>query len=81
MEATRQLGLSVPGDVSVAGFDDLPTASDRFPSLTTIRQPVFEMGQVGARLLHEAILAGTVPTGQLALDVRLVVRESTAQAG
>lgn len=77
IEAARSMGLDVPGDVSVAGFDDLPTATDRFPSLTTIHQPVFEMGELGTRILLEAMEKGEVPTLQTTLPVSLIVREST----
>ena len=77
IEAARAMGLDVPRDVSIAGFDDLPTATDRFPSLTTIHQPVREMGELGARMLVEAVEKGVVPTGQTTLEVSLIVREST----
>lgn len=77
IEAARSLGLDVPGDVSVAGFDDLPTATDRFPSLTTIHQPVREMGVLGATMLLEAMRSGNTLNKQTTLPVNLVVREST----
>jgi len=77
IEAARSLGMNIPGDVSVAGFDDLPSATDRFPSLTTIHQPVCEMGEVGAKILLDAIQRGNIPSGQTTLDVSLVLREST----
>ncbi len=77
VEAGRALGLEFPGDVSVAGFDDLPTAADRTPSLTTIHQPVYQMGELSARTLVNAMLRSQNPTGQTILDVSLMVREST----
>lgn len=77
IEAARSLGVDVPGDLSVAGFDDLPTATDRFPSLTTVHQPVREMGVLGAENLLKAIQSESVPKGRTTLDVNLVIRQST----
>ena len=77
IEAARQLGLRIPEDVSICGFDDLPTAADRFPSLTTIHQPAKEIAELGARKILNTIASGEMPHGQVALDVSLVVREST----
>lgn len=77
VEAGRALGLDFPGDVSVAGFDDLPTAADRTPSLTTIHQPVHEMGELSTRTLVNAMLLNENPTGHTTLDVSLIIREST----
>lgn len=78
IESARELGLRVPRDVSVAGFDDLPAAAERFPSLTTVHQPVIEMAEHGGRTLLHAINTSEMPAGQTVLDVSLVVRESTA---
>jgi LacI family transcriptional regulator len=51
IQAAMRAGLSVPGDVSVAGFDDAPGAQFSVPQLTTIRQPVAEMSEAAARML------------------------------
>ncbi|MFJ7065515.1 LacI family DNA-binding transcriptional regulator [Streptomyces sp. NPDC101115] len=74
--ALRDRGLSIPGDVSVAGFDDLPFAIDAVPALTTVRLPLHEAGARAGRLAlgTEAPPAGGVAT--IAAD--LVVRGSTA---
>lgn len=48
--ALRESGLSVPGDVSVAGFDDVPVAADLYPPLTTVRLPLADMGAAALRL-------------------------------
>ena len=79
MESARQLNLRLPEDVSIVGFDDLPTAEDRSPALTTIRQPVGEMGRKAASLLQESLKTGVLPSGKFRMDVSLVVRESTAK--
>jgi DNA-binding LacI/PurR family transcriptional regulator len=69
-------GINVPGKVKVVGFDDSPFASKNQPSITTIRQPIGELGaQVAASLL--AILAGQEVEDKL-LDVKLIKRQSSA---
>lgn len=79
MEAARDLGLSVPGDLSVVGFDDIPAASLANPPLTTVRQPLDEKGRrVGDLAL--ALLSGRRPPRQRPLGVGLEVRSSTAPA-
>lgn len=77
MEAARARKLDIPGDVSVTGFDDLAAAAERYPSLTTIHQPVREMGVLGAQLLLKAMARDPASMQQTTLDVSLVIREST----
>lgn len=77
-EAARELGLRVPEDLSVVGFDDLPVARWVGPPLTTVRQPLTEMAEAAARLVlelgrREQPAAGT----RMELATRLVVRSST----
>jgi len=75
--ALGERGLSVPDDVSVVGFDDLPEAHWASPALTTVRQPVSEMAAVALRLLVR-MMAGEEPEGtRTELSTRLVVRAST----
>ncbi|MGK5556806.1 LacI family DNA-binding transcriptional regulator [Actinomadura kijaniata] len=74
--AARDLGLSVPGEVSVAGFDDLPSAAEGDPPLTTVRQPLVEKGRLAARLLLD-LLAGEAVPPRTVLPTELVVRAST----
>lgn len=76
-EAARTLGLAVPRDLSVVGFDDLRPASWANPPLTTIRQPIAEMAATAVRLIADS---GIVPTVAPRVDLAtsLVVRESTA---
>ena len=54
-EAARQLGLRVPQDLSIVGFDDLPVARWVSPPLTTVRQPLAEMGRTAAAMLGDLI--------------------------
>jgi LacI family transcriptional regulator len=71
-----QNGISVPGKVKVVGFDDSPVASRNQPSITTVRQPIRELGaEVAASLL--AILDGKEVEDKM-LDVKLIKRESSA---
>lgn len=78
IEAARRMGLTVPGDVSVIGFDDVPPARLAKPPLTTVRQPHVEKGRRAGRLLVEQ-LEGEGSAGTEILPTRLVVRGSTAR--
>jgi LacI family transcriptional regulator len=82
IRALREEGLSVPGDVSVVGFDDIQSAAFSTPSLTTVRQPLNEMGKRGARLLLERIAtpAAAELVAEVVMQPELVVRESTGIA-
>jgi LacI family transcriptional regulator/LacI family xylobiose transport system transcriptional regulator len=73
-EAARVLGLHVPAQLSVVGFDDLPMARWAWPPLTTIRQPLTEMGATATRL----VLGGGV-NRRVELATSLVVRDSTGR--
>src|SRR6185436_17974893 len=55
MDAARECGLRIPDDISIIGFDDIPQASVVYPKLTTVRQPLDEMGQTAVKLLLEQI--------------------------
>ena len=71
----RARGLCVPGDVSVAGFDDLPAAADVTPALTTVRLPLTDMGE---RAMAMALDADSRKQRVVRLDAELVLRERTA---
>ena len=70
-------GLSVPEDVSVVGFDDIQGAAFHNPSLTTIRQPLHEMGAVAARILLQRIRGQASFPDVVPIHPELVIREST----
>ncbi|MEH0546310.1 LacI family DNA-binding transcriptional regulator [Streptomyces sp. NPDC054884] len=79
-EAARELGLRIPEDVSVVGFDDLPVARWVGPPLTTVRQPLTEMAEAAARLVLELGRSASreAPTStRVELATSLVVRTST----
>ncbi len=77
-EAARQHGLRVPQDLSIVGFDDLPVARWISPPLTTVRQPLTEMGWTAASMLGDLIEGTPLPTQRVELSTELIVRESTA---
>ena len=80
MHAVRELGLDVPADVSVVGFDDVELAQFADPALTTIHQPIARKGEQAVELLL-GILEGTAgPEQHEILPTRLVVRASTGPA-
>jgi DNA-binding LacI/PurR family transcriptional regulator len=75
----RRVGLRVPDDVSVVGFDDLPFASLLTPGLTTVRQPAREMGIAATKLLL-GMVDGEEATSPPPAAVTLMIRESTGPA-
>jgi LacI family transcriptional regulator len=78
IQAARSHGLRVPEDLSVAGFDDNDHAPLITPALTTVRQPLAEMGRTAVNLLRRLIDGQRVETLHVELGTRLVVRDSTA---
>ena len=78
--AFREAGLSVPDDISVIGFDDIPVAAFTQPSLTTVRQPLKQMGQIAARTVIDRIEGKGEYVQEIVVEPELVVRSSTARA-
>ncbi len=76
LHAAQDLGFRVPQDLSVVGFDDLPVAAAARPALTTVRQPLRQMGEVAVRLLVE-LAGGGAPELPPPFPTGLVVRESS----
>jgi LacI family transcriptional regulator len=77
-EAARRRGLRVPADLSVAGFDDLPEARWSSPPLTTVRQPLAEMGGLAAHTVLRLARGEALPAPRVELATELRVRHSTA---
>lgn len=75
-----ELGLRVPDDLSVVGFDDVPESVLCAPPLTTVHQPIREMGQNAIDMLIRLIRGGPTESAHLTLATSLVVRQSTAAA-
>jgi len=79
LEAARALGLDVPGDLSVIGFDDIEAA--RYAGLSTVHQPLFESGLIGATLLLNRLEdPGVVSTDPNLLQLQVVERRTTGPA-
>ena len=77
MHAARDLGVDVPGQVSIAGFDDIAEAQWVHPALTTVHQPIEAKGRLAAEYLVDTVAAGgTVDVRRPLLHVALVVRDS-----
>ena len=79
LDAARELGLRVPEEVSVIGFDDIPKAQDAHPPLTTIRQPMREIGMRAAEWLIKQAAVKRVEPLQLLIKPSLVERGSVAR--
>ena len=81
LSAAGRLGLKVPGDLSVVGFDDIELARHVHPPLTTVRQPVRRKGEEACRLLLQAIEQGEkAHPDHRRLETRLIVRGSSGPA-
>jgi DNA-binding LacI/PurR family transcriptional regulator len=78
LRAARRLGLDIPGQLSVIGYDNLPLAGWTDPGLTTIDQPLRDMAGTAARMLLDLARGNELPTSRIDLVTELVVRESTA---
>jgi LacI family transcriptional regulator len=78
-QAARRAGLSVPGDLSIVGFDDAPIATRIWPTLTTVRLPIVHMGRIAAQLLvsNNDRMAMEPPSATSVMP-SLLVRDSTA---
>jgi LacI family transcriptional regulator len=78
LQAARARGLRVPEDLSIVGFDDVEHATIVTPALTTVRQPLAEMGRTAVSLLNRLLERQRFETLHVELATRLVVRDSTA---
>lgn len=78
IEAARERGLSVPGDLSVVGFDDTELARIASPPLTSVRQPLRDMGSVALRTVRRMASGDRIDSTHVELATELVVRASTA---
>jgi LacI family transcriptional regulator len=77
--AASRAGLSIPGDLSLIGVDDPPSAVHLSPALTTMRQPLVDVGKAAIRALFTQVQSGAAPQ-RSTLDAELIIRESTARA-
>ncbi len=79
--ALRTRGLSVPHDMSIVGFDDVLLASIVTPALTTVRQPLVEMGRVATTMLLRLIAAEPLDSMRVELTTTLTIRDSCDRVG
>lgn len=80
MDGVLQHGLRVPEDISLIGFDDILEAEHVHPGLTTVRQPLEDMGRTAARLLFRRLNNPDLPGERVEMPTELVIRESCAPA-
>lgn len=76
LRAIHEAGLTIPADIAVAGFDDMPFATRSVPPLTTVRQPIARVGAIAAETLIRVIEENGNQINQIILPTELVVRES-----
>lgn len=79
MKAVQERGLAVGKDVAVGGFDDIPLAEHVHPGLTTIRQPIFQIGQQAAQTLLSLIAGKSIADASVLIMPELVVRASSGE--
>jgi LacI family transcriptional regulator len=75
--AARRMGLRIPQDVAIVGYNDIPLASRMVPALTTVHVPIHDFGSVAARLLLEQIESGEASQRRVIFNPQLIVRGST----
>lgn len=80
LRAARELGLRVPEDVSVVGFDDIDLSQHTNPPLTTVHQPIRQKGESAVRLLLSVVERRDLRPEQIRLETRLIIRGSTGPA-
>jgi LacI family transcriptional regulator len=76
--AARERGIDVPGDLSVVGFDDVEIASIATPAITTVSQPLQELGRLAVTMLYRQINGLPLDANRIELSTKLVIRDSTA---
>lgn len=76
IKAAKQLGLSVPGDLGVAGFDNTTISVLTDPTITTVNQPMYQMGYLACEILINHIESVSIQPQQLLLNTEIVVRDS-----
>jgi LacI family transcriptional regulator len=76
MDAIRDENLDIPGDISVIGFDDIPQAYTTHPKLTTVRQPLEQMGRIGVQLLIKQLENPDRSPERITLATELIIRDT-----
>lgn len=81
IHAANELGIRIPEDISIIGFDNIPMAAYTYPELTTVSQPIQAMGRAAGDLLMKRIQGDTSSVQRITLETALVIRKSTAEPG
>ena len=76
IRAIQEVGLQIPKDIAVIGFDDIPSASTSSPALTTVRQPIQRTGSLAAEMLIDIIEHPDTQPRRIVLPTELVIRSS-----
>lgn len=79
MHAAAEADLNLPDDLSIMGYDNIPMSSFSIPALTTISQPIYEMGEMAAERLLAHIHDPSLPDETITLQTDLIVRQSTCK--
>jgi len=79
MDAAKKHGFSIGQNLSLVGFDDVPMAAEVYPPLTTVHQPMCEMGEAALEMLINTLEGRRLSTARLELATELVIRESTGR--
>jgi DNA-binding LacI/PurR family transcriptional regulator len=77
ISAAQQLGLEVGEDIAITGFDNIPLAEHCHPPLTTVHQPIYQIGEMVCEMLIKQIRAEHLEQKQIILQPSLMVRQST----
>lgn len=76
ISAAYAAGLHVPQDISIVGFDDIPLVASWHPPLTTVQQPLYQMGRMAAQMIVALVSGQKLVSPQIELPTQLIVRES-----
>ncbi len=79
MQAARHAGLEIGTEFSVTGFDDIRSAASSTPPLTTMRQPMYQLGKTAVELMIRQLRGESLPELHVQLDTELIVRQSTGR--
>ena len=81
LSAAHEMGLDIPRDLPVAGFDDSPLARHAFPPLTTVRQPIEEVARLATEVLLKQLRSTSETSSHYRLQAEVVRHASTASPG
>jgi DNA-binding LacI/PurR family transcriptional regulator len=80
MHAGYDVGITIPDELSILGYDDIPTASHILPKLSTIAQPIEKMGEIAAQTLLDHMSDPNAPIRSITLENNLKIRSTTAHS-